>query len=231
MEVEVYGRDRPNGGVYAFSDLALAVYCPRKLYYRRGDARDVPDGVEARRALAFEYGTLLDADDAALRARPIAVPPVEFRTNLTRARDRLERFEELAEPPRRNVLLTGRECRGVAHKLLEGPPVPSIVSAGRPPDIGVWEPQSVRAVAAAKALAWERETPVEIAFVEYPTYGIVRRIPISTRRKALYRRAIRTVEAIDGPPSRLADDAKCTACEYRDRCGVRTRSLRSLLGI
>lgn len=225
------GEAAPNGGVHAFSDLALAVYCPRKLYYRREDERDVPADVERRRALAFEYGTLLDADDALLRRRPIAVPPDEFRTNLSHARGRLERWSEIAEPPERDVLLTGRECRGIAHKLLEGPPAPSIISAGRPPENGVWAPQSVRAVAAAKALAWERETPVETAFVEYPAYGTIRRIDISTRRKALYRRAIRTVEAIDGPPPRLADDAKCTACEYRDRCGVRTRSLRSLLGI
>lgn len=216
--------------MHAFSDLALAVYCPRKLYYRREDERGVPVDVEARRTLAFEYGTLLDADDALLRTRPIALEPDEFRANLARARDRFERFEELADPPERGVLLTGRRCRGIAHKLLEGPPALSIISTGRPPENGVWESQSVRAVAASLALAWERETPVEIAFVEYPAYGIVRRIELSARRKALYRRAIRTVEAIDGPPPRLADDAKCTTCEYRDRCGVRTRSLRSLLG-
>ncbi len=221
----------PKAGVYAFSDLALAAYCPRKLYYRREDDRDVPETVERRRELAFEYGRLLAADASLLRTRPIAVPPDEFRENLSRAHDRFERFEELADPPARDVLLTGRECRGIAHKLLEGPPVPSIVSAGAPPENGVWEPQTVRAVAAAKALAWERERPVESAFVEYPTYGIVRRIELTTRRKALYRRAVRTVEAIDGPPPRLADDAKCAGCEYRDRCGVRTRSLRSLLGI
>lgn len=217
--------------MHSFSDLALAVYCPRKLYYRREDDRDVPADVERRLALAFEYGTLLDAEDALLRSHPIAVSPDEFRTNLSHARDRFDRWSEIADPPHRDVLLTGRECRGIAHKLLEGPSVPSIVSAGRPPENGVWEPQSVRAVAAAKALAWERSMSVETAFVEYPAYGTIRRIGISTRRKALYRRAIRTVEAIDGPPPRLTDDAKCTTCEYRDRCGVRTRSLRSLLGI
>jgi CRISPR-associated exonuclease Cas4 len=217
--------------VHAFSDLALAVYCPRKRCYRREDARAVPDAVEVRRALAFEYRTLLDADASLLRTRPIALEPDEFRTNLARTRDRLDRFEELADPPERDVLLTGRECRGIAHKLLEGPPVPSIISAGSPPENGVWEPQSVRAVAAAKALAWERQRPVEAAFVEYPAHGVVRRVELTTRRKATYRRAVRTLEAIDGPPPRLADDAKCSSCEYRDRCGVRTRSLRSLLGL
>mgnify|MGYP000536634911 CR=1 FL=1 len=36
------------------------------------------------------------------------------------------------------------------------PPTPTIVSPGDPPDAGVWKPHSVQAVAAAKALAWER---------------------------------------------------------------------------
>ena len=222
-----------NGDVYAFSDLSLATYCPRKLYYCREleDERDPPPAVVARRTLAFEYETLLEMDSDTLRSRPIGVEPDGLRTNLSNARDRFDRWSELANPPRRDVLLTGRECRGIAHKLLEDPPVPSIVSAGRPPTNGVWAPQSVRAVAAAKALSWEYETPVETAFVEYPAYGIIRRIRLSTRRKAAYRRAIRTVEAIDGPPPRLTNDAKCSGCEYRDRCGVRSRSLRSLLGL
>lgn len=49
-----------------------------------------------------------------------------------------------------------------------------MVFTGRPPEHGVWEPQSIRAVAAAKALSWEHERTVERAFVEYPAYGIVR---------------------------------------------------------
>lgn len=216
--------------MYAFSDLALAVYCPRKLYYRRRDDRDPPDAANERRALAFEYETLL-ADDAPLERRPIDGSPDEFRTNLERTRKRLDCWDRLVDPARRNVLLTGRECRGVAHKVLDTPLVPSVVSTGSPPDEGVWEPQSVRAVAAAKALSWEEETPVERAFVEYPAHGVIRTVSLTTRRKAAYRRAIRTLEAIDGPPPRLQNDAKCESCEYREQCGARSRSLRSLLGI
>lgn len=145
------------------------------------------------------------------------------------ARGRFDAWEQLVEPAATNELLTGRACRGIVHKLLD-PPVPSIVSTGAPPDQGVWRPDSVRAVAAAKALSWERETPIESVFVEYPTHGVVRRVELTTRRKAAYRAAIRTVEAIDGPPPRLHDDPKCEVCDYRERCGVRTRSLRSLLG-
>ncbi|HMB51380.1 MAG TPA: hypothetical protein VKM69_12040, partial [Natronoarchaeum rubrum] len=116
------------------------------------------------------------------------------------------------------------------HKLLDNPPRPSLISAGSPPEQGVWEAQSVHAVAAAKALAWEREQPVERAYVEYPAHGVVRPIDLTVRRKARYRKAIRTLESIDGPPPRLRDDAKCDSCEYADECGVRTRSLRSMLG-
>ena len=110
-------------------------------------------------------------------------------------------------------------------------PTPSLLSTGSPPENGVWYPQTVHAVAAAKALAFERETPVERAFVEYPTHGIVREVPLTARRKAAYRGTVRTLESIDGPPPRLDDDAKCEPCEYREECGVRTRSLRSLLGL
>jgi CRISPR-associated exonuclease Cas4 len=218
---------------HAFSDLRTATYCPRKLYYRRrDDDRRPPEEVRERRDLAFRYPALLDGDD--LAAAPIAVTPTQFRTTLSCAGARLDPDEwaALCEPSRRDALLEGRECRGIAHKILElDPPVPSLVSAGAPPETGVWQPQTVHAVAAAKALAWERETPIERAFVEYPTHGAIREVPLTTRRKAAYRRAIRTVEAIDGPPPRLDDRSKCESCEYREECGVRTRSLRSVLGL
>lgn len=217
---------------HTFRDLALATYCPRKLYYdrRRDDEPSVPADVEQTRELAFRYDELLDAPDAILSAEPIAISPDEFRSNLDRARRRFDRFPDLVAPPDRDVLLTGRECRGIAHKLLEtDPPIPVLLSAGDPPPEGVWKPHTVRAVAAAKALAWERKRPIETAFYEYPAHGIVRKLRLTTRRKAAYRRAVRTVESLDGPPPRLRNDAKCAGCEFRTTCGVKTRSLRSLL--
>jgi CRISPR-associated exonuclease Cas4 len=222
---------------HAFSELATAAYCPRQCYYARrsGDVETVPDGVEAVRELAFRYGELLDADDAALRAAPIEVSPVQFRRNLGCARARLDRFADLVDPSARGVYLRGRDAHGVAHKLLAGdeetPPTPSLVSAGSPPEQGVYEPQSVRAVAAAKALAHERERPVERALYEFPAHGVVRRVELTTRRKAAYRRTVRALSSMDGPPPRVDDDAKCDACQYREECGVKTRSLRSMLGL
>ncbi|WP_122089860.1 CRISPR-associated protein Cas4 [Halalkalicoccus subterraneus] len=217
--------------MHAVSDLSTAAYCPRQLYYRRDDDCEIPPSVADRRELAFEYDDLLDADDAMLAERPIELPPEQYRATLDRTRERIERWDELADPPHREVLLTGRECRGIASKVLESPLAPSYVSPGAPPERGVWEPHSVRAVALAKALSWEREELVETAFVEYPAYGTVRELSLTTRRKAGYRAAIGAVERMDGPPSRLTNSAKCDACEYRERCGTRTRSLRSLLGL
>lgn len=213
----------------AFTDIATAAYCPRKLYYRRkhGDGSP-PERVATIQNLAFRYGELLGAERE-LADEPIAVGPARYRENLEAARSRLERWTDLVDPAERRVFLAGKDANGVAHKLLADPPVPVIVTPGEPPERGVWEPQSVRATAAAKALAWERQTPIERAYVEYPAYGVIRTFRLTTRRKAAYRGALRTAESLDGPPPRLRNDARCRSCEYRDECGTKTRSLRSRL--
>jgi CRISPR-associated exonuclease Cas4 len=217
--------------VLSFSDLREATYCPRKLYYARRADRTVPDEVAAVQELAHRYDDVLDGGCDDELATLAAVPPPAYRERLRRTAERCSRFDALREPADRDVLLTGRDCRGIAGKVLAGPPEPSLVSPGEPPENGVWEPHSVWAVAAAKALAWERESTVERAFVEYPAHGVVRTVDITARRTAAYRRAMRTVEGIDGPPPRLRNSAKCESCEYADTCGVKTRSLSSLLGL
>jgi CRISPR-associated exonuclease Cas4 len=213
-----------------FRDVETAAYCPRKLYYRRREPEvpDPPEEVAAVRELAFRYEELLEDDDA-LAAAPVALTPTQYRSRLGRTRATIDDWDSLVDPGAREVHLAGQDCRGVAHKVLEDPPRPSLVFTGDPPRNGVWEPQTVRLVAAAKALAWERERPVETAIAEYPAHGVVREVPLTTRRKATYRSALRTARAIDAPPSRVDNDAKCSPCEYSDECGVRTRSLRSML--
>lgn len=116
-------------------------------------------------------------------------------------------------------------------KILEDPLEPVLISAGKLPEHGVWEPQSVHAVAAAKALAWEHQEPVDRVWLEYPAYGVIRSVELTTRRKARYRRALRTVRELDGPPARISNRSKCDACDFATECGVRTRTLRSLLGL
>ena len=215
-----------------FSDLAAAAYCPRQLYDRRQeDDRAVPESARERIDLAFRYPELVDAPDATLRRLPIHRSPAAYRRNLTRLRNR-EEYDRLVDPGEERAFLAGRDCHGIVHKLLAGidgdPPVPVLCSPGEPPENGVWGPQSVRAVAAAKALSWERERCVDRVLVEYPAVGVVRTVRLTTRRKAAYRRALRAARAIDGPPARVDDD-RCSACEYRETCGTGRRSIRSLL--
>lgn len=214
-----------------FSDLARAAFCPRQLYYaRQDDDRSVPPESAARIDLAFRYPELADAPDATLRRLPIRRPPATYRRNLARLRER-DTYDRLVDPAAERVFRSGRDCHGTVHKLLappNEPPVPVVVSPGDPPAEGVWRPQSVRAVAVAKAVAWERERQVPRALVEYPAVGVVREVRLTVRRKATYRRILRTVRGIDGPPARVDDD-RCASCVYREECGTRTRSLRSLL--
>ena len=215
-----------------FSDLSRAAYCPRQLYYaRRDDDSAPPSDVRERQDLAFRYDDLRTASDGELAALPIDHPPAEYRAALDRLAARPD-WGGLVAPDDRFVRLAGKDCHGVASKVLAGdPPTPTFVSPGAPPERGVWEPQTIRAVALAKALAWERERAVPRALIEYPAVGVVRTVRLTVGKTAAYRRALRAVRALDGPPPRIHDAAKCGACDYRKRCGTRTRSLRSLLGI
>jgi len=230
----LFTRTAATAAVIPFSDLARAAYCPRQLYYaRRADDRNVPGEARARIDLAFRYPTLVDASDATLRRLPIRRSPAAYRRNLSRLRERAD-YERLTDPEHERVFRSGKDCHGTVHKVFAAgtdsdPPVPTVVSPGEPPENGVWESQAVRAVAVAKAVAWEREREVPRALIEYPSVGTVREVQLTTRKKAAYRRALRAVHAIDGPPSRVDDD-RCSACDYRDRCGTGRRSFRSLLG-
>lgn len=216
-----------------FRAVATAAYCPRKLYYRRrtgtGDSAP-PATARERQALAFRYPVLL-ADDEALAAAPTAVAATTLRARLGAARARLDVWSRLVDPAGRDVSLTGRDCRGVADKVLEtSPPTPSIVFGGEPPTDGVWHPHRVRVIAAAMALSWERETRVDRGFAEYPAHGVIRAVPVDARRTDEYRTALRRAAPRADPPPRVSNRSKCTACEYRETCGVRTRSAGTLLG-
>ncbi|MWG34455.1 CRISPR-associated protein Cas4 [Halomarina oriensis] len=217
--------------MHAVSDLAVAAYCPRKLYYQRRD--DDPYGErDERHELPFRYDELL-APEADLSDEPIEVSPTGYRSNLGQSRARVgpTAFEALSDPSDRDVFVEGRRVRGIAHKVLEEPLAPSLVVAGDPPETGVWEPHTVRAVALARALEWDRQETVERAYVEYATHGVIRELELTARRTGAFRRALRTAASIDGPPARTRNRSKCESCEYRGKCGVKTRSLRSMLGL
>lgn len=212
-----------------FRDLERAAYCPRQYYYHDG-AEEVPEQITRRRAIAGEYDRLL-ADRGAREAAPLAVDPARWLDRMTAARDRLDRFEELLDPPETDVYVAGERARGVIAKVLTEPPAPVLVSAGRPPERGVYDPQAVRATAAADALGDREGRAVERAIVEYPAYGEIRSIAIDRRRRGRYRSVRQTIASIEGPPPRIDNTAKCEACEFEERCGTPTRSVRSLLGL
>ncbi|MFB6092998.1 MAG: hypothetical protein ABEK02_08320 [Haloquadratum sp.] len=226
----------PTPDTLPISHLARAAYCLRQLYYaRREDDHAPPDAVAPVRDLAFEYERLRSASDDRLRARPIALEPSTYRGNLAALADR-DDYERLADPETREAFLRGRDCHGVAHKVLEpaepaAPPTPTVVSPGDPPPRGVWEPQRVRAVAVAKALAWERGRDVPRALVEYPAHGVVRAVRLTTRNKSAYRRTLWAVRSMRGVPARTREKSKCDACAYRTACGTKTRSLKTMLGL
>lgn len=214
-----------------FSDLSRAAYCPRQLYYARADDdRGPPPEAEARQALAFQYAELRTAADETLAELPINCSPASYREALHELSTRSD-WEPLCAPAETEYFVEGKDCHGLIHKLLAGePPVPTVISPGTPPDNGVWEPQAVRAVAVANALAWERQREIPRTLVEYPAVGVIRDVDLTCRRTAAYRRALRTVRSMDGPPPRV-NDSRCESCDYRTKCGVKTRSLKSLLGL
>jgi len=208
-----------------FSDLALAAYCPRKLDH--ATARSPPARAERVADLAFEYPALSGADDSTLRERPLAVSPDTYRERLDRLAAR-DAWSLLSDPAETNVLVTGKDCRGYVSKINTGATALTLISPGNPPENGVWAPQGVKAVAAAKALSWREGESVERVLVEYPAHAVVRSVSLTTRRKAAYRSALRSARA-DAPRPRCGDAAKCDACEFESECGARSRTLRSLL--
>lgn len=209
-------------------DLSMAAHCPRKLYYStRDDQRRMPHELVRLRELAFRYPYVLSGGK--LPSDLLDVTPTQVRATLGCAKERLEDWDGIADPPQRHVVLEGREARGIADKVLANPVAPVLITDGRPPAAGAWRPDVVRAVAAAKALSWAQEVPVDRAYVEYPATGAIRRVRLSTRQKAFYREAVAVADTLDGPPPRVDDAEKCESCKYRARSGPRTRSLRSLL--
>lgn len=92
----------------AFTDLTTATYCPRKLYYTRTRADRAPsESVADIRNLAYRYEELL-APETDLAAEPIAPTPTEYRSNIRDAKARLDRWDELSDPPQTRVFLRGK---------------------------------------------------------------------------------------------------------------------------
>ena len=186
----------------AFTELSKGTQRPRRSRSTRREngcchesAEDVPERID----LAFQYGRLRQADPEVLATLPTVVSPEQYQQALHRLTDR-DDWTELIDPTGRRVYVDGQECHGTVDKLLresDAPPKPSIVSSRSPPVIGVWQSDAVRAVAAATALGHERDQTIPWAIVEYPAAGVVRDVRLTARRKATYRRVLRTIQSAD----------------------------------
>lgn len=211
-----------------FAALAQAAYCRRKLFYRRQENRTGPMPTGEADRLARQYPALIART---IEQNCLATDPESVSRALATARDRFPLlWPHLLNPSAEDLEIRGRQCHGRVSKLLAcDPPTVTIVTGGKPPSEGVWHHQTVRAVAASLALAAERGVSPERALVEYPRHGVIRSVPIDSRRRAAYRRTLEAVRSLGEPPPRTENDAKCRSCEYRQRCRGRTRSLRSLL--
>lgn len=211
-----------------FSELALGAYCLRKLHYRRQRPSTDKHSTSDTWDLANRYPELLTTSVPASR---LGTDPETVATNLRRARDRYQTaWPSLLNPQVRDRLIAGVDCRGRVAKVLDTEPQsPTLVSPGRPPENGVWHPHSVKAVAAARALALQSGRQIDRAFLEYPKHGVIRAVHMTTRRVTEYRRTLKAVKNLRTPPARTDNASKCQSCEYQEDCGVQSRSLRSML--
>ncbi len=193
---------RSRAAVPSFSDLSAKAACLRTLSNTREtneQKHSSPDDCERTVELAYQYQELVDTDEQTLGALPIERSPEAYRAALHGLEERAD-WAGLVAPDSRRVRLEGVNCHGLVHKILcngDNPPKPSIVSTESPPEIGVWQPDAVRAVAAAKALAHERDRTVPWAIVEYPAAGVVRDVRLTARRKVTYRRVLRAIQSTE----------------------------------
>ncbi len=215
----------------SFSDLRVGAYCPRQLYYRRHELdRTPPSSVSTRRELAFRYPELIDCAHDKLADTAVVVSPETFQQRLREARSRLTAWPSLIAPAARDVFVDGECGHGIVRKVLTDPLRPVVISPGKPPQQGVWTSHTVQAVASARALTVERTPshPVDTAFVEYPAYGVIRKLQLTPERILTYRRVRSKISDLETLPESRQSRSKCEACQYRHRCrtGLSERSSR-----
>ncbi|HWQ44816.1 MAG TPA: Dna2/Cas4 domain-containing protein [Methanosarcina barkeri] len=119
-------------------------------------------------------------------------------------------------------LSSGRlNLKGVPSKLVcfEGTQVPSIIKAGNCPEQGVWASDRIHAAALILLLEAENGKEVPFAFVEYVSFGLLRKVIIrsSDRREVL--QIGRNVEKIKAGfmPGRK-EDKSCKECNFLEHC-------------
>jgi len=111
--------------------------------------------------------------------------------------------------------------KGVPSKLVyfEGAQVPSILRPGSCPEQGVWASDRIHATAFVLLLEAENGKEVPFAFVEYVSFGLLRRVAIrsSDRREVL--KICRKVEKIKaGFMPERKEEKFCKECNFSEHC-------------
>lgn len=221
------------------SEVRRAVYCGRQAYYEsRRDACRVPSPeTRVLREVAYVYPTLVESPEEALRHAE-ETAGVSVSLDLTDAADKLaevrdknpERWEAVAYPDREEHHFEGESLRGTVDKLsFDGGALVSLVKTGTPPRNGVWGSERVEAAAFKRLVS--RIHDVGGVVFEYPRVGALRRVDVGRDDVRALERALETLEDIkeDVPPSRTDNRSKCESCDFREECGVKTKSVLTRL--
>jgi len=161
-------------------------------------------------------------DEAEVRARG-KIP--EIASNLLKAVEEYGKEPMLAAltPIKTEPFLSSEKLnlKGVPSKLVcfEGEQVPSILKPGNCPDQGVWASDRIHAAALVLLLEAENEKEVPFAFVEYVSFGLLRKVIVrsSDRREVL--QICRRVEKIKaGLMPERKEEKFCKECNFTEQC-------------
>ena len=149
----------------------------------------------------------------------------EIAANLSRAVEEYGKEPMLAAltPVKIEPFLSSEKLnlKGVPSKLVcfEGEQVPSILKPGSCPEMGVWASDRVHAAALVLLLEAQKEKEVPFAFVEYVSFGLLRKVVIrsSDRREVL--QICRRVKKIkEGLLPEKKEEKFCKECNFSEQC-------------
>jgi len=224
------------------SEVRRAVYCGRQAYYESGrEACRVPSPeTRVLREVAYLYPTVVESPDDALR-RAEETAGVSVSLDLTDAAEALadereknpERWEAVAYPDREERYFEGESLRGTVDKLSFGDDgegvLVSVVKTGTPPRNGVWGSERAEAAAVQRLVSHTHD--VRGVVFEYPRVGALRHVEVGRDDARALERALERLEDIENgvPPSRTENRNKCESCDFREECGVKTKSVLTRL--
>lgn len=222
------------------SEVRRAVYCGRQAYYesQREACRIPSPETRVLREVAYLYPTVVESPDDALR-RAEEMAGVSTSLDLTDTADALaeEREENpglwdaVAYPDREERYVESERLHGTVDKLSFGDDgvLVSVVKTGTPPQNGVWRSERVEGAAVRRMSSHEHD--IRGVVFEYPRVGAVRSVEVGRDDARALERALEKLEDIEKgvPPSRTENRKKCESCDFKDECGVKTKSVLTRL--